>query len=427
MRAMNQLATSMLGCVWVLAGCGSTPPHEERLGTATLAMVNAPPDARCAQVTIAGETTEVRKFPLVPSQPAVFTLDDLPTGPVTFSEQVFTQACASIGSNNPKWISNEVDVELEAGVGVDVYLTLSLFGEGPSATVHTDFPETSVNFETINMTPFMYRLVVGSDDNVWASGYDSSFSGYAAIRITPGGVVTSFPLPTYVDELIAGSDGNLWGAGVDEVVRVTPTGSATIVASSPGAGFYWGAAGSDGNVWFSHYWESSLSRVTVAGTITEFALPGSYPGPIATGADGRLWTSEHDTGKIARVTTSGTVTEFTPPSPNAYAGAIAAGPDGNVWFTETNIHKVARVTPGGSFAEFSTPSSSYPYHIAAGSDGNLWVTGNGVLIRVTPQGSMKEIALPPSTLVNDIISGPDGKLWISSGTQVVRLDPSDVE
>jgi hypothetical protein len=77
-------------------------------------------------------------------------------------------------------------------------------------------------------------------------------------RITPGGVVTGFPVPTV--------NGSLGGI----------------------------TAGPDGNLWFTEFQESRLGRITPSGAITEFPLPtpGSGPLHITSGPDGNLWFTE---------------------------------------------------------------------------------------------------------------------------------------
>jgi virginiamycin B lyase len=50
-----------------------------------------------------------------------------------------------------------------------------------------------------------------------------------------------------------------------------------------------------------------VGRVTTAGQVTEYAVPGvePLPGPIVAGPDGALYISEHSTGKISRMTFKG--------------------------------------------------------------------------------------------------------------------------
>src|SRR5438552_2044428 len=55
---------------------------------------------------------------------------------------------------------------------------------------------------------------------------------------------------------------------------------------------------------------------------------------VAAGPDGNLWFTEHDVNKIGRITPAGVVTEF--PIPGVGPDSITAGPDGQLWFTEND-------------------------------------------------------------------------------------------
>src|SRR5262249_9776004 len=83
--------------------------------------------------------------------------------------------------------------------------------------------------------------------------------------------------------------------------------------------------------------------------ITEFTLPNSFqPSGIAAGPDGALWFAEVPE-KIGRITTAGVLSEFH--LPGFDANRIVAGSDGNLWFTEATffqlVAKIGRITPAG--------------------------------------------------------------------------------
>ncbi len=86
--------------------------------------------------------------------------------------------------------------------------------------------------------------------------------------------------------------------------------------------------------------------------MTEFPLPTafSYPEAITAAADGNLWFTEAGANRIGRITTAGDVSEFPIPGAGTARG-IAAGPDGNVWFTEEGGDKIGRISlPGAAEA-----------------------------------------------------------------------------
>jgi len=66
---------------------------------------------------------------------------------------------------------------------------------------------------------------------------------------------------------------------------------------------------------------------------------------ITRGPDGNLWFAE-EYGKICRITPAGVVTEFPLPGfPADAAIGVAADSDGNIWFTDTERGQIGRITP----------------------------------------------------------------------------------
>jgi streptogramin lyase len=193
------------------------------------------------------------------------------------------------------------------------------------------------------------------------------------------------------------------------------------------------AAGPDGNLWFTEFFEDKIGRITTAGVITEFVLPTTISGPwgIAAGPDGNLWFTELLGSKIGKITTSGKITEFELPAgcvpphsqiPSCFPRSIAAGPDGNLWFTE-NGDKIGRITTAGVVTEFTLPFSFDANGIAAGPDGNLWFTassgggGDYKIGRITTAGVITGFEVPTANSgfgsVGWIAAGPDGNLWFT--------------
>jgi streptogramin lyase len=301
-------------------------------------------------------------------------------------------------------------------------------------------------------------IVKGPDGNLWFAEYATNKIG----RITPGGNVTEFAIPTQP------------GGTTPELSGAFPGGI---------------AAGPDGKVWFTEAGSHKIGRVTTNGEITEFPLPtdntlygyGSEPLEITTGPDGNLWFTEWGYGleasKIGRITTNGEITEFPLSTNNStvndpygtranLAYGITAGPDGNLWFTEWNFNitgnsggnsKIGRITPNGSITEFplpthdsgNTPYGELPAQITTGPDNNLWFTEyfSDQIGRITTNGNITEFPLPkdnstpsastPSVstpsintlygkLPYGIVTGPDGNLWFTevSGNQIGRISTS---
>lgn len=177
-------------------------------------------------------------------------------------------------------------------------------------------------------------------------------------------------------------------------------------------------------MWFTEGVGGKIGRITIAGVLTEFAIPTTKSGEITTGPDGALWFTDVG-GKIGRITTAGTVTKFTIPMENSSPGGITTGPDGALWFTEAVSGKIERITTDGNITEFALPNpDAQPWGITTGPDGALWFTeascvrqqdsrcivGNKIG-RITTTGSITEFTLPSDGGgPHSITTGSDGAL-----------------
>lgn len=234
-----------------------------------------------------------------------------------------------------------------------------------------------------------------ADGSVWFTG------GFASIgKVAPDGTVESFPLPQTATEftsaggpIVAGADGNIWFSAY----------------RSPNAGI-------QGRTF------ASIDRVTPAGEITVFDLPGAGGSPtrLALGPDGNVWFTERIEDKVGRISPSGQITSF-PLPPDSRPGNIATGPDGALWFTEESDGgpKLGRLTTTGEFQKFllSADENLSAGALANGPDGRLWFTLEaGAIHRISPQGRISRVPLPHATGVAQIVTGREGNLWYSAHT-----------
>jgi len=138
-----------------------------------------------------------------------------------------------------------------------------------------------------------------------------------------------------------------------------------------------------------------LYKKARAGEIKEFDLPrpNSGPGDITTGADGALWFIELNGtidgrvvngNRVGRITVAGEITELAIPSATGSPTNVAVGPDRNVWYTKGAA--LGRVTPQGEITEFPLAPNARAVGLTAGSDrqpparltNRLWYAdGNG--------------------------------------------------
>jgi virginiamycin B lyase len=235
-------------------------------------------------------------------------------------------------------------------------------------------------------------------------------------------VTRTFDLPSSPYAIASGPDGNLWASASSLLLRVTPAGEITsfpIPGSTSQSSITFG---SDGNLWLAPPGE--IARVTLAGSVSEFLLPMNdhYAYRITSGPDGNLWFTQNDSTNgtyqaIGRMTPSGVLTELDPFAPGNLPYGITAGPDGNLWLTELNVGKVARMTTTGTVTEFALQSAATrPFEIISGPDGNLWVTERGTnsVARITTSGVVTEFPGLPPTLFG-ITAGPDSRVWFAEG------------
>lgn len=238
----------------------------------------------------------------------------------------------------------------------------------PAASAH-GLPEPSPAFQLGNWGEGTRAtaLTTGPDGNLWFAGPRVPNTGPSDVvgRVTTGGQVTEFPLPSRQPEFLTlssiatGSDGNLWFTESDanEIGRATPSGQLTeFPLPTPGSEPNAIVAGPDGALWFTEEGTNRVGRIDSSGKIAEFALPlAAGPGGIALGSDGSLWVTEKGIGSIARVTVTGAITQFHLPDAASRPNAILAGPDGNLWFTEEGAARIGRIT-----RPVSLPSSGSP-------------------------------------------------------------------
>lgn len=239
---------------------------------------------------------------------------------------------------------------------------LTTTGVGNVYTIHTTFGGPCGQ----PLGPFYgpkADIVRGADDALWFIEGGGNIIG----RITTTGTVGEFPLPSsdsHVMGLAVGPDGALWfteviagyltppGGAVRKVGRLSTGGVVTEFSLPTQTGTFtiWPAGGitpgPDGALWFAEGDANKIGRVSTAGAVTEYAIPtaNALPSGITAGADGALWFTESQGNQIGRITTSGLVSEYPVPTANSAPLGITAGPDGAIWFTEVMGNKIGRIS-----------------------------------------------------------------------------------
>lgn len=251
-------------------------------------------------------------------------------------------------------------------------------------------------------------IAAGPDGNLWYTRSDRIG------RITPAGVVTEFPLPAPSDSsqsIVSGPGEALWITGSQQRIwRVTVDGTFSQFSVPFSIGSPTGiAVGSDGNLWFTGF-PNGLGYITPAGALTEvpLPLPPILSLDIAAGSDGNLWLTG---GSIRRVTPAGAITDFALPG-GTFPEWITAGSDGNIWFTSDarticgicppnpppEPDSIGRITRSGVVSLYLIPSRNPgPAGIVTGPDGALWFTeagGNKIGRFVPPPGFLAPQDVP---------------------------------
>ena len=253
---------------------------------------------------------------------------------------------------------------------------------------------------------FIESIVEGPDGNVWfdETGFSGDPGGSSVGRITPQGKVTLFPLCPQVNcgiseggqTITAGPDGNLWVAneGQGAAVRVTPKGVMTSFPVPGGLNEI--AAGPDGNVWFNNA-TTKLGRITPTGVVTTFQTNMCQVNSPVTGPDGLLWVmdpvcNQMEAFKIVNGQPK-LVAQFSTAGSD-FAGTVR-GKDA-VYFGETGPLGIGRATTKG-IVYYNVPGEDAA-NLAAAPDGNIWFSEFGSV-------SFGYITPPPSGTVSGTIIG----------------------
>jgi len=287
-------------------------------------------------------------------------------------------------------------------------------------------------------------IVAGPDGNIWF--IDSGH--YKVGRLTPSGAISEFDLPANVGGpvgITVGPDRNLWittaalGEGrPDWILRMSLDGKATAFHAGVGDGVSGTSpqritTGPDGNLWFTEAFSNRIGRMTPAGALSEFPIPGpqSNPRAIVAGPDGNLWFTEASWSRpaIGRITRAGSLTEYRLDVPaDVYPSEMVVGPDHNLWFTVAQGKfpqpNIGRITPAGVVTFLPLPTRGAASDLASGPDGNVWFTdpSGNTIGRLSPSGAARLFALPRrNSQPSEITAGHDGRLWFTEGSRVASI------
>lgn len=186
-------------------------------------------------------------------------------------------------------------------------------------------------------------ITVGPDGNLWTASGDkvikfpaanpAGFTSYAATGVLGARWITS------------GTDGNLWVAdfGGQQIVRVTTGGVGT---SFPTGGGPQGVVGGPGSqVAYSNPTAvpQTVGRIQAPGSPQTTDTPLSDPFGVAYGGDGAYWFAQFATNDLGRLTPGGEYSRL-PLDAGTGPRQITAGPGNTLWVTLDLTEQVARVS-----------------------------------------------------------------------------------
>jgi streptogramin lyase len=271
------------------------------------------------------------------------------------------------------------------------------------------------------------RIALGPDGNVWAT-----VTGPTEVaRITPGGAVTEFDIPT-LDGAVgigAGPDGKVWVTFATKVGRfdpADPVGSAEAFNADVVSGQNL-VTGPDGNLWTPS--ADKLLRITPAAVPVVTAFPILNAGADIASGGGQLWISDPNGGEVVSATTDGVPTRY--PTGGNPRG-VAVGPGDVVGYTNpASPHSAGRIVGGALAQPTLVAPGTDPFGMTAGADGAFWFAqpfGNN-LGRLTADGAYSEFgAFGPEAGPRYVVPGPGNTLWVAlqglngnDAKQVVRV------
>jgi streptogramin lyase len=211
-------------------------------------------------------------------------------------------------------------------------------------------------------------ITVANDGSIWWTEDGANAIG----EMTPAGVVHEYPVTgatnggiggSSLHGITTGSDGDIWftnGGSTSFAGRISPGGQITEYPLPSGTDPYGIANGPDGNLWIVGYGSNTIDVMSTSGTLLQqYPVPvpsgiggGAQLTDITVGSDQNLYFTEQ-IGNIGRITSSGQVTimpvsttvQTVPGASGPQPLAITSGPDGNIWFTDpwTNSIGVLRL------------------------------------------------------------------------------------
>jgi virginiamycin B lyase len=229
------------------------------------------------------------------------------------------------------------------------------------------------------------------------------FGGHSVGLMASDGRSVEYPRPPWrgqPGQFALGPAGDLYyslssldrsGRRAFEIDHIAPDGTATRLRFAPHGAPGGLAIGPDGNLWFTERAAvPRIGRLTPSGALARFPLPRANrePGSIIAGPDGALWftaTRSHPhrdpSAPIGRITTAGEISEFAVPGAVALSD-LTVGPEGALWFiaeapdTPRRIGSISTEGAPGRLICMDPGCQLDAEGLALGIDGRLWAAAS---------------------------------------------------
>jgi gliding motility-associated-like protein len=300
-------------------------------------------------------------------------------------------------------------------------------------------------------TAASFNLPSGIAVDVARNAYVADQRNNLLRKITPGGVVTTFPATTFSlpSAVAVDAAGNVYLAeGYTLIRKITPGGAVNTLAGSllpgntngvGGAARFHNPAGlavdAAGNVYVADDLNGLIRKITPDGVVTTLAGSGAHgstdgtgtaasfsnPTGIAVDAAGNVYVADYGPGtlnnKIRKITPAGVVStlagDFSAPS------GVAVDAVGNIYVADSGNNRIRKISPAGVLStlagDFYSGNTNdvgaaarfrSPYSVAVDAAGNVYVAdlGNNLIRKITATGYSISPALPIG-LVFDATTG----------------------
>ena len=208
----------------------------------------------------------------------------------------------------------------------------------------------------------------------------------------------------------------------NQVLKVTPGGVVTTFGSSIGRPI--GLAFSiGGDLFVGSQTSSSNSKITPAGVVTLFASPAGYTGRgLALDAAGRLYSANENSNTISMITPGGVVTTFATGLNSP--GGLAFDATGILYVASRNNNDIVKVSLGGVVTSFvSGGGLNFVEQLNFDASGNLYAANEGstTILKITPAAVISVFATSGASAAEGVAVNPlTGSIYTSDFDGTIR-------